>query len=367
MDGLEPFAFRALRMDPDFPLADVEEIADRLVASGALVPGYVPPEAGLLSVAAFKFTQTFDGTQTILLPDRNLISRMARIARDGAPPKIDAPTRIAIDLMAFAQAVELDIEPSIAFHELAHRDGNALAHDELSWFRAANHGQAQAWIDIAQARAERLPITTPAVREEKDLAFPLHRWNRNYIVALKTAELELSRSTPLERARALLQWMAEDFFLAGPAAIFATMYFSPFAGKRRLFKQLRSKDRERAIAGIRNAAWDMTHLSQFVAQQKRSNGENIFFLFATADRGLAEIAPILMIDADETEYADMLAQRLSGWWPPRDAVVIANDWFSRRYAAEMSGAPPPAFEAATIRGLIDTGERTMRSWKQPGG
>lgn len=367
MDDLESSGFFALQLDPAFPLADVEAIADRLVATSALVPGYLPPEAGLLSVAAFKFAQTFDGTRTILLPDRNLISRMARIARDGAPPTIDAPTRIAIDLMAFAQAVDLDIEPSIAFHELAHRDGNAVAQDELAWFRAADHGQAQAWIDIAQGRADRLPIAKPAKRESKDLAFPLHRWKRNYIVALKTAELELSEMAPVDRAKVLLDWMADDFFLAGPAAIFATMYFSPFASKRRLFKQLRSGDRERAIAGIRNAAWDITYLSHFVAQRKRSNEENIFFLLATADRGLASIAPILMIDADEKDYADLLATSLSGWWPPHDASTIADAWFTRVHAVETKGKPFPVFDADRIDLLIEGGERVVRTWVPPKG
>jgi len=259
------------------------------------------------------------------------------------------------------------IEPSIAFHELAHRDGNAIAFDELAWFRAADHGQAQAWIDIAQGRAERLPIAKPAELESRNLAFPLHRWKRNYIVALKTAELELSEMTPIDRARALLDWMADEFFLAGPAAIFATMYFSPFATKARLFKRLRSPDRARAIAGIRNAAWDITHLSNFVAQHKRSNEESIFFLLATADRGLAAIAPILMIDADEEEYAGVLAQSLSGWWPRQDAAVIADAWFTRVHAVEIGGAPLPKFEAQAIDALIEAAERPIRSWTPPKG
>lgn len=40
---------------------------------------------------------------------------------------------------------------------------------------------------------------------------------------------------------------------------------------------------------------------EHVAERKRSEKENIFFIFATADRRLAEIAPFLMIDADEDD------------------------------------------------------------------
>lgn len=111
-----------IRLDPDFPLEDVEAIGARLMASGALVPGYVPPDAGLLSIAGFRINQDIYQAETRLLPDRNLVSRMARLARDGAQQPLTGPAAIAADLMAYAQAMNLLIEPSIAFHELAHRD-----------------------------------------------------------------------------------------------------------------------------------------------------------------------------------------------------------------------------------------------------
>lgn len=351
-----------IRLDPDFPLEDVEAIGVRLMASGALVPGYVPPDAGLLSIAAFRFNQDICQTETRLLPDRNLVSRMARLARDGAQQPLTGPAAVAADLMAYAQAMNLLIEPSIAFHELAHRDGNAVALEELSWFRAADHGQAMAWIDLAQGRIDRLPLAAPKPEAERDLAYPLNRWRRNYVVALKIAELELASSTPVERALNLFRWMAEDFFMAGPAAIFATMYFAPLAARRRLIKQLRSADRERAIAGIRNAAWDITHLSNLVAERKRSEKENIFFIFATADRGLAEIAPVLMIDADEEDYAAELARSLSAWWPAADALHLAETLFDHVRRARSRGPRAPAFSSDPLQRLIDSGEARVRAW-----
>lgn len=353
-----------IRLDPEFPLEDVEAIGARLTVSGTLVPGYVPPDTGLLSIAAFQLNQDIYQAETRLVPDRNLVSRMARLARDGAVQPLAGPTAIAADLMAYAQAMNLLIEPSIAFHELAHRDGNAIALEELSWFRAADHGQAMAWIDLAQGRIERLPIAVPKPEAERDLAFPLNRWRRNYVVALKIAELELSSSTPLERALRLFRWMADDFFMAGPAAIFATMYFAPLAAKRRLIKQLRSPDRERAIAGIRNAAWDITHLSNLVAERKRSEKENIFFIFATADRGLAEIAPVLMIDADEDDYATELARSLSAWWPAADALYLAETLFDHVRQARDRRAGAHVFSNDPLQVLIDFGEAQVRAWSE---
>jgi hypothetical protein len=333
-----------VELDPEFPLDDVEVIGARLTASGALAPGYIPPDAGMLSIPALYFAQDIEKNEIVLLPDRNLAS-------------------IAADLMAFAQAMNLQIEPSIAFHELAHQKGNAVALDELSWFSAADHGQARAWIDLAQGRIDRLPIVAPEPLADRDLACPLHRWCRNYVVALKIAELELADATPLERALMLFQWMVDDYFMAGPAAIFATLYFAPFAEKRRLMKQLRSPDRERAIAGIKNAAWDITHLSDFVLRAKRSETKSIRCIFATADRGLAKIAPVLMIGAEENRHVSELAQSLSAWWPAADAAKVAETLSD--HIQKIRGRDAPAFGLSSndpIQALINAGEGLIRAW-----
>jgi len=81
----------------------------------------------------------------------------------------------------------------------------------------------------------------------------------------------------------MLDWMLADFFLAGPVAIFASMYFSPNAAKKRLMKSLRSPDREKAIEDIRNAAWDMTHLSDLAWRIKKEGDGPGRFIFATGE------------------------------------------------------------------------------------
>lgn len=202
-----------INLDPRFPKSDVETIASRVAASKSLVPGYIPPAVGLTSLEAFFFAELVDETSTVILVDRNVVSRMAKIARLGASRPFDGPTQFAVDLMALSQAVNLDIEPSIAFHELAHYQGNEVACEELQWFRAADFGQAQAWIDVALGRSDALPVAEPAPPQDLDLAFPLARWRRNYAALLKTAQLELNPMAPSDRVRDLLNWMISDFSL----------------------------------------------------------------------------------------------------------------------------------------------------------
>ena len=61
------------------------------------------------------------------------------------------------------------------------------------------------------------------------------------------------------------------------------MFLGPIARKADLFKQLRSPARDRALAGIKNAAWDMTHLSDFSKRVQDSliSDRSRRFIFAT--------------------------------------------------------------------------------------
>lgn len=362
MDDLEGFV--AIKLDPDFPLKDVEAIGAELQQSGLLVPGYIPPERGMLDLSGLRLAELLDRVEHIVLPDRNVVTRIARIAERGAQRPFDQPTQFAADLMAFSQCLNFNFDPLIAFHELAHRLGNAAAHRELSWFRAADEAQSQAWIDVARGRTDRLKVTTPAESSDEDLAAPIDRWERNYVAALKIAKLELTGKRPVDRAIALLDWMVDDFFLAGPAAFFASMYFSPLTERKRLIKQLRSEDRERAIAGVKNAAWDMTYLSNF-AQRMREAGEGPYrFFFATADRGLAAIASYIVIDAEEDQLEEAMIARLNGWWNERDARILGRE-FTARILAVRNRPPPTGLKGLgdPIAHWIAAGEDALRRWR----
>lgn len=336
---LEDDANIFFRIAADFPREDVEEIASRLASSNSLIPGFIPPPVGLVSIEALLYAELVDQSNTVVLLDRNVASRMAKIAREGARRPLDGPTQVAVDLMALSQSMNLDLEPVIAFRELAHAHGNDAALEELQWFRAADVGQAHAWIDVALGRTDALPSTAPADREEYDLAQPFHRWRCNYVVLLKAAELELSPLSPLERAERLFKWMVSDFIVAGPAATYSAMFFSPFAAKAGLFKQLRSPDRQRALTGIRNAAWDVTYLSDLSRRAMSEPYESKRFLLATADRALAEIAPLLFVDAEDLgAFERELGSKMGPWWRG-DAAALAR--FTAEAITEAENRGPP--------------------------
>lgn len=345
---LEDDATVMFRLDPRFPLDDVEAIGERLMATGALTPGFVAPGAGLLTVQAMLWANQIDRIPTILLPDRNVVTRMARIARDGVVGRQDQPTRLALDLMAFCQAMDIDIEPGLAFQELAQIEGDEVANEELRWFRVADTGgRATHWIDLAMGRADCLPALAPCVSEDLALSRPLHRWRCNYAAMLKATALELDGTlSPVDRFARLLDWMVEDFILAGPAAMLCTKFLSPRAPRSGLVKNFRSQNRDRALAGVRNAAWDVTYLSELTRRAQPHSYEKARCIFASADRALAELAPLLLIDVEEaSDYRRELAGHLHAWWHA-DADRVAGMLVDAIAAVEGRDPPvaPPGVE-----------------------
>jgi len=308
---------------PDFPHDDVRRIAARLKADEVLVPGFEPDPRGLLDLQALADAGEGQGIDTVLLLDRNLVSRMASVASRGLKAPLPEMDRIAIDLMAFAQSVNLQIEPSVAYHELAAPSANDAAHLELGWFNVANRGAASVWIDLALGRRTDAPLGQPEPTPVVDLSLPLRRWRYNYVVALRVAALERSAASPLDRALGLFDWMYSDFQLAGPAALYASMYFGPRAARHGMFRNLNSDDREKAIKGVKVAAWDMTHLSDFSRRITSAPKWNRY-IFASGDRALLSVARLLSVPEDGAEARRALAEGFAQWWPAGDARALAE-------------------------------------------
>lgn len=314
---------RTVILPPNFPYMELRALGAMLEAEGVFVPGYRAPPVGLCHPDAFIFEAQFEDIQTILLPDRNIASRMARIVA-GAP--VDAMLRKIAAIKAFCHFLDIQIEPSIAFHELAHTQGNDAANLELARFRDADNADPYPWLDLAFGNLDALdPLEPQRSQERHDLAFPLRRWRRNYIAALKIAELELSGRPNLDRMLELLSWMRDDFIIAGPAALVACIYFAPNSPPRKgLFKQLRSPNRQRAIDGVRNAAWDLTHMSEMIRKVNEVNGSPIRLLFASFDEGLRNLAGLLFTVSTEEFSEGLLVEALVPWWSQAHAERIAK-------------------------------------------
>lgn len=367
MDPAEPdFEEHRLVFVPDFPLDDVKAVMELLASANILVAGYEVTSAGFYDIEAHIFSAYVARQETILLPDRNVTSRLAQIIRGEPIGQKDPQRRHAAAVMAFAQCFNVKIEPSISFHELASREGNAKALDELAWFRAADRAQPFLWLDLALDRLSQVDRhgSAPPLPQFYDLAKPLRRWRRNYVLALKIAELELTTAKPLARILAFFQWMDSDFMVGGPAAILACLYFSSGFPRKRLLKSLKSKDRERAINGVKNAAWDLTHLSDFIERVNAEKDSQKAYVFASFDAGLLQLASIALGSSLNADVRTTLAKGLSSWWPDREANQISATLMELIEAAAADRTERQARQrtrAVSIDNMIVVGEAIVRS------
>lgn len=357
-----------IKMPDNFPYFQLQEVANFLEQAGVFVPGYIPPPVGMYDLNGFIHHAWVDGLETILLPDRNVVSRMAQLAQGKLLSEDPSgQRRIAAAILAFAQCLEIKIEPSVAFHELAPTQGNDVAHDELAWFRVADNGNPHEWVSIALEQADQIQtIGIPKGIEPVDLAKPLIRWRRNYAVMLKIASLELTPAlTPVDRVLTLLHWMYSDFIIAGPAAIFACVYFAPFKPPRQgLLKQLQSPNREKALAGVRNATWDVTHISDFVRRINEEPEENpTRFIFATLDEGLRIITSLVIGQHPDEPPSEGLALSLQQWWSVDDARRIANTLHGYIERTRDPGWWDQYKGRDYVSEVIALGERTISAWK----
>lgn len=311
-----------LQLPEDFPLTDLRKISQNLFDKDVFLPAYIAPEIGLYAIEGFFYGADVEKLSYRIFPDRNLISRIVSIAR-GKPT--NEHSKLAANVMAFAQCLDIQFEPSISFHEYANSAGNDSAIDDLVYFRLADKPAPSIWIDLALGRKDtHLFDTRLNVSPTFNLSRPLTRWTRNYIACLKIAELELNGDAPITKMLKLLEWMFNDFILAGPAMCFAALYFSDQFPRGGMLKSLRSQDRQKAQSGVKNATWDITYLSECVRKANDPSNLNMRFIFATNDTALKRVGELIFTSTEKGIFEDETTSLLSKWWGRKDAEIITK-------------------------------------------
>jgi hypothetical protein len=345
----------------DYPIDDLERVIPALQEANFLLPSFLPPEVGLYHPFGYVYARQ-EGINTIILPDRNIASRMAQLAQ-GRKTVNDKQLRHCAALLSFAHLLDIQFEPGIAFHELAHRAGNVEAEQELGWFRAADNAPSQDMLNVALGRCDGVSRTyAPHPVHLPDMARPIKRWNRNYIAALKILELDYAKGKALDKMLHLLDWMRDDFVFAGPAVMLACVYLGTHSPSRKnVFKDKNSKDRTAAIAGVRNAAWDITHLSEFIRLVNQDPDQlQSQYLFASFDSHLRLTTRLLLEIAKVGYGADQIAEQLTHWWSAKDAARIAHEIKAHLLRINCaSHIPRTSDDPDFIPRMIEAGERRI--------
>jgi hypothetical protein len=197
---------------------------------------------------------------------------------------------------------------------------------------------------------------------------PLYRWQRNYVLALRIAELHLAGGSPLELMERLMEWMYRDFLIGGPALQLASHYFAPGAPRRGLLKHIESPDRDRALLGVRNAAWDLTLVSEWLNLVQRNDGATRperFYTLCTLDKAVKRMAQDLVTfeakSGPEDEQLFNVFNRVWGQVAARRLAGLLGEYQTK--AADQKRQLHQVSTLDFINEMISKGEEAVRGWR----
>jgi hypothetical protein len=353
---------QALMLYPS-PMGIIREkrIVHILKKSNLFTPGYIPPTVGTYCPSGFIYDKIKYNKETVIFPDRNILNR---IINTYSGKDIDDSARIVAAMMAFAQWLDIQIDPEIPLYELASTQGNIISSTELDIFNAANNASIHKWANAALLGTKISMMGITKQDTYPDFTQPMRRWKRNYILSLKIGTLELSSLQPIDKVLNLFSWMYNDFIIAGPSAMLAIFYLSPRSPRRRCFKNLRSHNREKALDGIKNIALDITYLSNFSKHAHKSETTNTKYILATFDKIMKIAANLVVNNHTNSETPQALIPALEQWWSNRHAAIIISEYekmlnTSKNTKRNIHNKQHPSF----INNLIQEGEHAIRSWQ----
>jgi hypothetical protein len=132
-------------------------------------------------------------------------------------------------------------------------------------------------------------------------------------------------------------------------------------GRKKVFKGKGSADRLAAIAGVKNAAWDITHLSDFVSRINQAASANTAqYLFATFDSHLKLMAKLLSRIGIQGASLSIIVQGLSQWWSLKEAEQIAQALLVQVDRVNSKDhVPKTSDDPDFIQKMISKGERAV--------
>jgi hypothetical protein len=275
------------------PPGDVAALENLLRESNCLIPSFVDADA--YSVETYIVEYAWKQTETTFLFDRNLYSQVVALAKgDRATDK----ARCAAAIMAFASCANAQIEPNLALYEGSASGARLAWKRDLEIFHRADNIHPANWAALALGYAEGFDRRIPGkrLRSERAKSFDptmkLRFYGRVYPTVLKMAIISRLGGRPDKKIIELLDWMYHSWYFNAPATLLATQALSHDPPKD-VFKNIGSTDRKRALAGVKNAAWDLVYIIAWYEKIKTQKKANHLTVLCSNDRVFLKVAELL--------------------------------------------------------------------------
>jgi hypothetical protein len=277
--------------DPRIPIADLRLIEDVLRDQNILCTSF--PDEDVYSVAFYDSQAEMYGIRVCVMLDRNVFARIVELA-NGCSAMPDH--RIAAAVMASGQIANMTFEPALAVYEGVATQAENVAPHDLAMFQAADNVHPSEFADIALARSSRLRSKlVPADGAIESIpAQRIREYSFVYPLVLKMGLIELEGGPMADRIRKFLDWTYGNWYMSAPATILAAMCFSGSTPKG-ILKSLRDSNRDLALKGLRNCAWDLTYVTWWGELLKQQNQQNCLYLFCSRDKALRRVAQQMLV------------------------------------------------------------------------
>jgi hypothetical protein len=275
------------------PPGDVTALQELLRESNSFVPSFVG--ADLYSVETYIVQYATARTETTFLFDRNLYSQVVALAKGS---QATTNSRVAAAIMAFASCANAHIEPSLALYEGSASGARRAWKRDLGVFHKADEIHPANWAALALGHAERFDRRVPGKRlrsgpaKNFDPTAKLRFYGFVYPIVLKMATISRVGGQPDRKMIELLDWMYHRWHFSAPATCLALQALSHDPPKN-IFKNIGSTDRKKALAGVKNAAWDLVYITAWYERIKTQVQEHELTVLCSRDGVFLTVAELL--------------------------------------------------------------------------
>lgn len=283
------------------------------------------PEKSLLKydICEFIYLLRTRGLEPRALIDLNVGLDMADIA-DGA--KTSPSRRLAAALITFLAMTETQIDFGIPLVECAASSSLDRARKVYALIRRTDNAPAHLLAQFALHQIDCIPCsafpaidTAAAETFQGKIEMP---FRQDYAALLKIMSLHNGKQEGVLKFRDFIDWCLRDYLLGACNTLFALIFFSPRPGPNML-KQKGKVSRDERIAGLRNAAWDLSIVHAWADRARRRIDQREAWFLASFDRSLRLIADALMVpNVNDRTKRKAWHRLVAAYWGPRDAPGI---------------------------------------------
>lgn len=223
----------------------------------------------------------------IIMLDRNLLSSLLRLSRDGYLKNEEEMRTIAL-LMTWIIMNNYSASAGLALKELATKTNNELGPKfELQEFNNIfKYYSSMIWLRLAEGAIYKIPVCSlpmePFSTEikycEEDDHLLMHIAEMLHVVYL----YKQHNLSPVEKMLEFLRWNYEFLLISESTIAYITMLFTNQLGVKPP-KNSGSNDIEKIFNGCKNQAWDLNYLSNWSCFQYYEETMDDIFMFATKD------------------------------------------------------------------------------------